>query len=80
MPSRTALVPLGDVPEAVAGALAGLDGSDDRKPTVKVIAVGTEGAEVTVTVVHPPDVDVVPTLLARLRDRFPEASVTVGRS
>ena len=73
-------MPLGDVPEAVAGALVGLNGSDDRTPTVKVIAAGTEGAEVTVTVVHPPGVDVVPALLARLRDRFPEASMTVGGS
>ena len=72
--------PLAELPEAVAAAVTGVDGAEGRRPTVEVIAAGSDGAEVEVTVAHAAGTEIGPALLARLRDRFPEASVTVGRS
>lgn len=71
--------PLGQIRGAVVDALSGIDGLGDRPPTVEVVAVGTDGAELTVTIVHGPGDDPAPPLFARLRDRFPEASVSLGR-
>ncbi len=39
---------------------------------------GAEGAEVTVTVSHAAGADIAPLAIARLRERFPEATVTTG--
>jgi len=72
-------LPLATLPAAVAEAVAGIDGLDGRAPTVDVVAAGADGADLSVTVAHPPGVNPVPPLLARLRDRFPGASVSVGR-
>ncbi|MDP9364606.1 MAG: mechanosensitive ion channel family protein [Chloroflexota bacterium] len=71
--------PLATVPGAVAEAVAGADGLDGHAPTVDVVAASTEGVDVVVTVAHAAGVSPIPLLLARLRDRFPDASISIGR-
>ncbi len=73
-------VPLDAVPREVGEALAGLDEMADREPIVEIGAAGSEGAEVTVRLAHAPGTDVAPAALARLRERFPDASVSVERA
>ena len=71
---------LGELPSALDHALAGVDGLPTRAPKLDILAASEDGVEVTVSVAHSPGVDVVPAIVSRLRERFPEASVVVGRS
>jgi small conductance mechanosensitive channel len=70
--------PLPELREAVAGVARGVDGLREPGPRVELAAAGEEGAEATLSLWHETDADVVPALVARLRERFPEATVTVG--
>ena len=71
-------LPLDALPDAIADALAGLDGLRQPPPRAAITAAGAEGAEVTVTVSHAAGADVAPLAIARLRERFPEATVITG--
>ena len=73
-------VPLGELPSALDQALAGVDGLPERALKLDVVAVNEDGVDVAVSVAHTPGADIVPALVTRLRERFPEASVVVGRS
>lgn len=70
--------PLVGLPEAVREALVGVAGVGAREPEVRVVAAGSEGVEVAVTVLHEAGTAVGPALVARLRERFPEASVSLA--
>lgn len=70
--------PLPELREAVAGIAHGLDGLREPAPRVEFAAAGEEGVEATLSVWHEASADVLPTLISRLRERFPEATVTVG--
>lgn len=72
-------VPLGQLRGDVVEALAGVTGVAEREPTIDLVAVGPDGADVAVTIAHLAGDDPASALFARLRDRFPEASVSVGR-
>ena len=72
-------IPPGELITAVTQALAGVAELGDRPPTLDIVAAGDEGLEVAVNLAHPPEADVVPAVVTRLRERFPEASVVVGR-
>lgn len=74
---------LADRPESVAAtvaaALHGLPGLGGRPPTVEVVAAGGEGVDVTIAVGHRADRPMTAAVVGRLRERFPMATVTVGR-
>lgn len=76
---RGAAIAPSEVAGAVAEALAGVGGSCDRAPKVELVSVGGEGLEATIEIGHPPGVEVAGEVLTRLRGRFPEATVAVGR-
>ena len=71
--------PVGEIQERATRSLADLDGANLRQPTVNVVAVGEDGAEIKITVRHSRDADVAPAMIARLRERFPEATVAVDQ-
>lgn len=67
------------LPEKIAEALVGIEGLADRPPVVEVNGAGDEGIEVTFDLWHQAGATVAPAVIGRLRERFPEATVTVGR-
>jgi len=66
--------PLPTIEEALSG-LPGLVGV----PRVDEVTASDEGMTVAVSVAHAPDSEIAPALAARLRARFPAASVSVSR-
>jgi len=68
-----------DLPAAVAEALAGLAAVPGRQPLVEIVAIDEGGLEAAVEVPHPPGARIGGDAVMRLRDRFPEAAVAVGR-
>lgn len=68
-----------EVAGAVAEALAGVGELPARGPKVDLVAVGGEGLEATVEIGHRPGAEIAGEVLVRLRERFPEATVLVGR-
>ena len=73
-------VPPEELATTVAQALAGVAALGERPPKLDIVAAGDDGLDVAVSVAHTPDADVVPAVVTRLRQRFPEASVVVGRT
>lgn len=71
--------PVAELPATIVAALTGVDRLDERATTVDIVAAGADGAEVAIGVAHPPGVDIAGAVVDRLRQRFPEASVGVGR-
>lgn len=71
--------PLVEIPTAVAAAVAGIEGVGGAAPTVEIGGAGVDGAEVVLHLPHAAGVDVTPVVVARLRERFPEANVVIGR-
>ncbi len=69
-------VPLPDVEPAIRRTLDNLGGSAGRPPDVVVQKASDEGATVQVVVWHADGTEVEPGLMARLREEFPEATVT----
>ena len=67
--------PLDQLPAAVRGAVAGLDGLRDGAPRTTVTGAGGDGTSLTVSVSHDAKTDLTSDLIARLRQRFPEATV-----
>ena len=70
--------PLANLTEIVREALVGIDGLRERAPAVRLLGASGEGADLAVEVVHDPGSIVLPAIVARLRERFPDASVAVG--
>ena len=71
--------PLSDVAEAIADALDGVQGIERRETRVQVIGAGEEGADIEITLVDPEGGALSTTVIARLRDRFPRATVSLQR-
>lgn len=73
------VAPLVELRQSVNQALAETEGIRSPDPRVELTSVGETGAEATVSIWHSADSDVVPTAMSRLRERFPEATVTVEK-
>ena len=69
--------PLNEIQEAANRALANLDGTGVQPPTVGIVSVSEDGADVNVTVRHTRGVNVAPTMISRLTEQFPAATVSV---
>jgi small-conductance mechanosensitive channel len=69
-------LPATQIEAAVADALAGVPHRSAHPPLVTTLAANTEGVDVEVVVEHAPRRDVTTEVVARLRERFPEASVS----
>ncbi len=70
--------PLPDVEPAIRRTLAGLDSSAGRPPEVVVQKASDEGATVQVVVWHADGTEVEPGIMTRLREEFPEATITTA--
>ncbi len=69
--------PLAELREAVGQALSGLAGVREPAPRVEVTSAAEAGIEASVDVWHDAATDVAPEVVARLRDRFPEATLSI---
>lgn len=70
---------LAAIPERVTAALAGIDDGVGA-PRIDKLSVGPEGADATFSIPHTHRRDLAPTIAARLRAAFPEATVAVERT
>lgn len=68
-------IPLSDVEPAIRRTLDGLTDGAGQPPEVLVQKASDEGATVRVVVWHAAETEVEPRVIARLRERFPEATV-----
>ncbi len=71
-------IPLPDVEPTIRRTLAELDGGARQPPEVVVQKASDEGATVHVVVWHADGTEVDPGIMARLREEFPEATVTTA--
>jgi small-conductance mechanosensitive channel len=69
--------PVPEIEEAVAQALAGLPSHTSRAPVVSLVSAGPEGAEIEVSVEHPANSRLNEQVIGGLRERFPEATVSL---
>ena len=71
--------PLDQIPTAVRAALDGVAGLR-QPPHVAIKSASSEGTDVEVSVTHGVETDVTAAVVAGLRARFPNATLTVGAS
>ncbi len=70
--------PIADLPAAVEQALAGLPELRGVAPRTVLTEAGADGTAATVTISHAAEADLTAQLIARLRERFPEATIAAG--
>ena len=68
--------PIAEIAEAVVAALKGSPYLSPQQPIVEILAATPEGANIEVTVEHELGQRIDEQVIARLRDAFPEATVT----
>lgn len=71
--------PLAEIPSAVSNALSRLEESGQRPPEIVVLSSSEAGATVSVTLFHPPGVEMSAGALTGLREAFPTAEMIVER-
>lgn len=76
---KSAALAPAEIEPAVVQALNGLPGVGAAPPAVTVIAAGPDGADLDIGIAHHPHARIADRAIGRLRERFPEATITLYR-